>query len=75
MSSNLTQTVLTVLNVTTMKNTTSEPGLGVEIPDKQHYPSNSESLNFLFIPLAVLITVMLLSVMVCWENCHQIDPT
>lgn len=64
MSSNLTQTVLTVLNVTTMKNTTSEPGLGVEIPDKQHYPSNSESLNFLFIPLAVLITVMLLSVMV-----------
>lgn len=29
-----------------------------------HYPGNSESLNFLFIPLAVLITVMLLSVMV-----------
>lgn len=63
MSSNLTQTVLTVLNVTTMKNTT-ESGLGAEVPDNKHYPGNSESLNFLFIPLAVLITVMLLSVMV-----------
>ncbi|XP_055614045.1 uncharacterized protein LOC129760421 isoform X2 [Uranotaenia lowii] len=31
---------------------------------QQHYPDNSESLNFLFIPLAVLITIMLLSVMV-----------
>lgn len=63
MSSNLTQTVLTVLNTTSMKNTT-ESGLGVEVPDDKHYPDSSESLNFLVIPLAVLITVMLLSVMV-----------
>ncbi|XP_062555231.1 uncharacterized protein LOC134220247 [Armigeres subalbatus] len=64
MSSNLTQTVLlTVKNITGMKNATASAG-GVELPDNKHYPGNSESLNFLFIPLAVLITVMLLSVMV-----------
>lgn len=51
----------------TMKpSTTTEGTLGATTqPDgNNHYPGNSESLNFLFIPLAVLITVMLLSVMV-----------
>lgn len=52
---------------TTMKpNATTEGGITLGQPDgnSNHYPGNSESLNFLFIPLAVLITVMLLSVMV-----------
>lgn len=61
MSLNLTQTVLSVFNAT-VKSTT-ESDFGVEVPDK-HYPGSSESLNFVIIPLAVLITVMLLSVMV-----------
>lgn len=62
MSFNLTQTVFSALNAT-MK-TTTESGVGVQVPDKIHYPASSESLNFVVIPLAVLITVMLLSVMV-----------
>lgn len=49
----------------TMKtSTTTEGTLGATADANNHYPSNSESLNFLFIPLAVLITIMLLSVMV-----------
>lgn len=46
--------------------TTTERTLGAtaQTDGNNHYPGNSESLNFLFIPLAVLITVMLLSVMV-----------
>lgn len=52
---------------TTMESTTTETTLQAAVPsngNSLHYPANSESLNFLFIPLAVLITVMLLSVMV-----------
>lgn len=50
---------------TTMKSSTTEgTTLGATAQTDNHYPGNSESLNFLFIPLAVLITVMLLSVMV-----------
>lgn len=61
MNFNLNQTVLSL-------DTTTEAPLEGAVPDStngnKHYPGNSESLNFLFIPLAVLITVMLLSVMV-----------
>lgn len=51
---------------TTMKPSTTEGTLGAteQTDGNKHYPGNSESLNFLFIPLAVLITIMLLSVMV-----------
>lgn len=61
MNLNLTQTVLSVLNATIK--TTTESVLEMDEPNK-HYPASSESLNFVIIPLAVLITVMLLSVMV-----------
>uniref|UniRef100_A0A1Q3F8S7 Putative conserved plasma membrane protein n=1 Tax=Culex tarsalis TaxID=7177 RepID=A0A1Q3F8S7_CULTA len=54
---------LSSLSDTTMKTESTTAGTTLGATDN-HYPGNSESLNFLFIPLAVLITVMLLSVMV-----------
>ncbi|XP_053696995.1 uncharacterized protein LOC128744194 [Sabethes cyaneus] len=56
----------TIISLGTVLKTTPKPTLEEAIPPvtNEYNPGQSESLNFLFIPLAVLITVMLLSVMV-----------
>ncbi|XP_058821673.1 uncharacterized protein LOC131683588 [Topomyia yanbarensis] len=56
----------TVLSLGTVLKTTVQPIIETAIipGDRNSHSGNSESLSFLFIPLAVLITVMLLSVMV-----------
>ncbi|XP_058450157.1 uncharacterized protein LOC131429802 [Malaya genurostris] len=55
----------TVLSIGTVLKTSTDTELGMAIPDyDKSHSGNSESLRFIFIPLAVLITVMLLSIMV-----------
>ncbi|XP_055542850.1 uncharacterized protein LOC129728435 [Wyeomyia smithii] len=56
----------TIISLGTVLKSTQKPILEEAIPSnaKESGAGQSESLNFLFIPLAVLITVMLLSVMV-----------